>query len=87
MTLRHRRITMTGTLVVAVALMSQVSAAADRPVAEIQIAASRFAFEPAVIQATAGEPVRLVIRSKDTVHGFAIRKLKIDVQAPGGGVQ
>lgn len=85
MTLRHRRITMTGTIIAAVALMSHVSAAVDRPVHEIQIAASKFAFEPAVIQVTAGEAVRLVIRSKDTVHGFAIRKLKIDVQVPKGG--
>ena len=34
---------------------------------------------------TTGEPVRLVIRSKDTVHGFSIPKLKIDVRIPKGG--
>ena len=32
-----------------------------------------------------GEPVRLVVRSKDTVHGFSIPKLKIDVRIPKGG--
>ena len=85
MTRLHRRISMAGTIIVAVSLMSQLTAAADRPVHEIQIVASKFAFEPAVIQVTAGEPVRLVIRSKDSVHGFAIRKLKIDVQVPKGG--
>ena len=47
--------------------------------------AKQFAFEPAVIQVTAGEPVRLVIRSADRVHGFAIRDLKIDVQIPRTG--
>src|SRR5207245_756052 len=37
------------------------------------------------IQVTTGEPVRLVIRSKDTVHGFSIPELKIDVRIPKGG--
>jgi len=49
------------------------------------VVAKQFAFEPAVIQVTAGEPVRLVIRSADRVHGFAIRDLKIDVQIPRTG--
>jgi cytochrome c oxidase subunit II len=30
-------------------------------------------------------PVRLVLRSADSVHGFAVRDLKIDVQIPKGG--
>jgi cytochrome c oxidase subunit II len=51
----------------------------------VQVVARKFTFEPAVIQVTAGEPVLLVIRSSDTVHGFAIRDLKIDVQVPRGG--
>ena len=54
------------------------------PVHEVQVVAKQFAFEPAVIEVTAGEPVRLVIRSSDRVHGFAIRDLKIDVQIPHG---
>ena len=68
------------------ALLTAMGAfAADQTVHEIQITASRFAFDPVVIQVNAGEPVRLVIRSKDGVHGFAIRRLKIDVQVPKGG--
>jgi heme/copper-type cytochrome/quinol oxidase subunit 2 len=51
----------------------------------VQVVARKFTFEPAIIQVTAGEPVLLVIRSADTVHGFAIRDLKIDVQVPRGG--
>src|SRR5215470_14863499 len=51
----------------------------------VQVVARTFAFEPAVISVTAGEPVLLVIRSADTVHGFAIRDLNIDVQVPRGG--
>ena len=52
---------------------------------EVQVVAKQFAFEPGVIQVTAGEPVRLVIRSADRVHGFAIRELNIDVQIPRSG--
>jgi cytochrome c oxidase subunit 2 len=69
----------------AVLLTMMGASAAERPVEEIQITASRFAFEPATIQVTAGEPVRLVIRSADTVHGFSIPSLKIDAQVPKGG--
>ena len=52
---------------------------------EVQVLAKRFAFEPSIIQVVAGEPVRLVIRSDDGVHGFAIPDLNIDVQIPRGG--
>jgi cytochrome c oxidase subunit II len=55
------------------------------PVHGVQVVAKQFAFEPTVIQVTAGEPVRPVIRSSDRVHGFAIRDLKIDVQIPRSG--
>jgi cytochrome c oxidase subunit II len=72
------------TAVVAVLLVGG-AAAADRSVHEIQITASRYAFDPATIQVNAGEPVRIVIRSKDGVHGFSIPKLKIDVTVPKGG--
>ena len=47
--------------------------------------ANKFAFEPAIIQVTAGEPVRLVIHSVDRVHGFSIRDLNIDVPIPSNG--
>ena len=70
---------------VAAVLLVRGAAAADRPVHEIQITASRYAFDPATIQVNAGEPVRIEIRSKDGVHGFSIPKLKIDVTAPKGG--
>ena len=51
---------------------------------EVDVVASKFAFEPAVIHVTAGEQVRLLIHSADVLHGFAIRKLNIDVEVPGG---
>jgi heme/copper-type cytochrome/quinol oxidase subunit 2 len=60
-------------------------ASVHRPVHEVQVVASKFAFEPAAIEVTACEPVRLVLRSKDTVHGFSVPSLKIDVQIPESG--
>jgi cytochrome c oxidase subunit 2 len=69
----------------AAVLLVRDAAAADRFVHEIQVTASRYAFDPATIQVNAGEPVRVVIRSTDGVHGFSIPKLKIDVQVPKGG--
>ena len=67
------------------AVLMVSTAAADRPIHEIQMTASRFAFDPVTIQVNAGEPVRIVIRSKDHVHGFSIPSLKIDVQVPKNG--
>ena len=74
-----------GLAIAMAAPMWLAGASAGTPVHEVQVVAKKFTFEPAVIEVTAGEPVRLVIRSADTVHGFAIRKLKIDVQVPSGG--
>ena len=70
---------------IATALMGHRIAAADQPVHEVQIVASRYTFEPATIEVMAGESVRLVVRSKDGTHGFAIPKLKIDLHIPGSG--
>ena len=71
--------------VVAVSFVLRESPLRANPVHEVQVVAKQFAFEPAVIQVTPGEPVRLVIRSADRVHGFSIRDLKIDVQIPRSG--
>jgi cytochrome c oxidase subunit 2 len=67
------------------ALMWNSFVRAGDPVHEVQVVATKFAFEPATIEVTAGEPVRLAIRSADVAHGFAIRKLKIDIQVPRSG--
>jgi len=74
-----------GAAALAAVLMVMGTAAADRPVHEIRITASKYAFEPATIHVNAGEPVRVAIRSTDGVHGFSIPALKIDVQVPKGG--
>jgi cytochrome c oxidase subunit 2 len=70
---------------VATAILSPHAAAAEPPVHEVQIVATRYAFEPTTIRVTTGEPVRLVIRSTDVVHGFSIPSLKIDARTPAGG--
>jgi cytochrome c oxidase subunit II len=82
-----RRIVLFSIAIVWVATSFALRASPSRanPVHEVEVVAKQFAFEPAVIQVTAGEPVRLVIRSSDRVHGFAIRDLKIDVRIPRNG--
>jgi cytochrome c oxidase subunit 2 len=72
-------------VVAALLIAPHAAAAEQQPVHEVQIVASKFQFEPAAIQVTAGEAVRLVIRSKDGTHGFAIPKLKIDEHIPKSG--
>ena len=69
-----------GAIVLALLLMVQTTAAVERPVHEVQIVASRYILEPSTIQVTAGESVRLAVRSKDGTHGFSIPHLKIDVR-------
>jgi len=71
--------------IIATVLSGPRIAAADHPVHEIQIVASRFTFEPAIVQVVAGEAVRIVVRSKDGTHGFSIPKLRIDLRIPDTG--
>ena len=80
-----RNIRWGGAITLTALLIVRTAVAADRPVHEIQITASRYAFDPVTIQVSAGEPVRIVLQSKDGVHGFSIPKLKIDVQVPRSG--
>ena len=69
----------------AAAMLLSPGAVVHHPVHEVQVVASKFTFEPAAIEVSAGESVRLVLRSKDTVHGFSIPNLKIDIQIPKSG--
>src|SRR5580765_3857091 len=73
------------TAAVTMLLLSPGSLRAEPPVHEIQVVASRYEFQPATIQVSAGESVRLVIRSADGSHGLAIPALKIDAHIPKGG--
>ena len=45
----------------------------------------RFSFEPARVEVTEGERVRLVVTSGDGVHGIEIKKFKINKKVPRGG--
>lgn len=76
-----------GSLIVlaAAATPSHRTTASAQTVHEVQVTASRFQYEPNTIEVTAGEPVRIVLRSKDAVHGFSIPKLKIDAALPKTG--
>ena len=51
----------------------------------IEIQARRYAFDPPTIDIAAGEPVRLVVRSADGLHGLAIERLAIRREIPRGG--
>src|ERR1700755_1930070 len=51
----------------------------------IEVTARRFAFEPAEIQVAVGEPVRLMVRSADGVHGIENKKVKGNKTIPRGG--
>jgi heme/copper-type cytochrome/quinol oxidase subunit 2 len=74
-----------GAAIITTVLIGYRIAAAGQPVHEVQIVASRYAFEPAIVQLAAGESVRLVVRSKDGTHGFAVPRLKIDLHLPDSG--
>lgn len=51
----------------------------------IEVVASRFAFEPARIEVTEGEHIRLLVSSADGVHGVGIKKFRVDKTVPRGG--
>jgi cytochrome c oxidase subunit 2 len=68
----------------------QDPAAASAPHAQdeprvIEVVAKRFTFEPARVEVTEGEHVRLVVKSGDGVHGVEIKKFKINKKVPRGG--
>ena len=90
--MRHRSLRST-LLGVACLLALPASPAAPRPVAKaaqaaeprtIEVVARRFAFEPAEIQVTVGERVRLLVRSADGLHGIEIKKVKVAKEIPRG---
>src|SRR4029450_4959787 len=51
----------------------------------IEGVASQFAFDPATIEVTEGERVRLMGQSAGRGHGFQIKKLRINKPIPRGG--
>jgi cytochrome c oxidase subunit 2 len=68
----------------AVASARQDPATATAP-RVIEVVAKRFAFEPARIEVTDGERVRLNVKSEDGVHGLQIKKFRVNTMIPRGG--
>jgi cytochrome c oxidase subunit 2 len=54
---------------------------------EIPVVVQRFTFEPARIDVTEGERIRLVVSSGDGVHGLEIKKFRVNKKIPRGGEQ
>lgn len=50
-----------------------------------EVVAKRFSFDPAKIEVTEGDRVRLVVRSGDGVHGIEIKKFRVNKVVPRGG--
>ena len=84
--------TLIGLLAAAVCLVSGIAAAASstRQAAQpteprvIEVIARRYAFEPAQIEVTQGERVRILVKSGDGLHGFEIKKFKVSKEIPRG---
>jgi cytochrome c oxidase subunit II len=55
------------------------------PPKAFEITASRFQFEPAVLDVTEGDRVVLTLRSADTTHGLSIPEFKVKATVPKGG--
>ncbi len=51
----------------------------------IDVVAKKFTFEPATVEVTEGERIRLMVRSADGVHGIEIKKLRINKIVPRDG--
>ena len=51
----------------------------------IEVVATRYMFEPSQIEVATGEPVRLLVRSGDGLHGFGIERFRISEEIPRGG--
>ena len=66
---------------------SAVRALAQGEPREIPVVVQRFAFEPARIDVTEGERIRLVVSSGDGVHGLEIKKFRVNKKIPRGGEQ
>jgi cytochrome c oxidase subunit II len=65
-----------------------VSSATQAPAAQeprvIEVTVKRFTFEPANIEVTEGERIRLVVKSADGVHGLKIEKFRVNKLIPRG---
>jgi heme/copper-type cytochrome/quinol oxidase subunit 2 len=69
----------------AVAARASQANGGDQSVRTIDVVASRFKFEPAVISVARGDRVRLRLRSADRDHQFAIKSFRVSALIPKTG--
>jgi cytochrome c oxidase subunit 2 len=62
-------------------LLASGAANGDR---HFEVTASRYKFEPALLEVAEGDRVVVTIRTLDVEHGFAIKKLKLKAEVPKG---
>jgi cytochrome c oxidase subunit 2 len=79
-----RRVLLVSTLLTIIVTSASGSARPADP-RVIDVIARRFEFEPSIVTVTVGEPVRLMVRSGDGLHGFEIKKFKVNKDIPRGG--
>ncbi len=56
-----------------------------RQLVEFEVVARQFEFSPSRLEVTQGDRVRILVRSEDKVHGFAIPKLRVERILPSNG--
>jgi cytochrome c oxidase subunit 2 len=66
-------------------LLGPAPQAGDAPQRAFEITASKFKFEPALIEVSEGDRVKLTLRSADGTHGFGIKSLNLRARIPKGG--
>lgn len=67
------------------ALVAQTTQPQTNEPKVFEVVARRFSFEPAKIEVTEGDRVRLLVRSGDGVHGIEIKKFRVNKVVPRGG--
>ena len=66
------------------ALTRQSSLNAQPSSRTISVTASRFSFSPAELTVKKGEPITIVLTSRDVTHGLRFRELNVDIRADKG---
>src|SRR5687768_11557376 len=72
-------------LIVTVAVPAAPSDAPAPPTRSFEVVASRWKFEPEVLEVDEGDRVVLRMRSSDTAHGLAIKEFKVKKDLPDTG--
>lgn len=80
-----RRSMLLGILIVAVGILPARIVKAQASPRRIEVTAKRFSFAPGEITVKKGQPVVLVLESKDVAHGLRFRELNVDIKVRAGG--